>query len=132
MKKFKANQWLLFSQESGSGTEAITSPSPKLASDCVAKWSASCSNRTCSRHLERLSDPEILRQPLIGYPDFISSSLFSSLPMPGRKAVGFIILTFDLIRQGRNESKVKFIYNILRRQRKHNLFCAAIGCYWYD
>jgi len=81
---------------------------------------------------ERLSDPEILSQLLIGYPNFISSSLFSSLPMPGRKAVGFIILTFDLIRQGRNKSKVKFIYNILWGQRKHNLFCSAIGCYWYD
>lgn len=63
---------------------------------------------------EGFSDPEILRQLLISYLDFISSSLFSSLPTPGRKAVGFImILTFDLIRQGRNESKVKFIYNIL-------------------
>ena len=63
---------------------------------------------------ERLSDPEILRQLLIGHPDFISSSLFSSLPTPGRKAVSFImILTFDLIRQGRNNSKVKFICNIL-------------------
>lgn len=36
MKKFKANQSSLFSQESGSGTKVITSPSPKLASDCMA------------------------------------------------------------------------------------------------
>lgn len=35
--KENEDQSLLFSQESGSGTKAITSPSPKLASDCVAK-----------------------------------------------------------------------------------------------
>ena len=71
---------------------------------------------------EGFSDPEILRQLLISYLDFISSSLFSSLPTPGRKAVGFImILTFDLIRQGRNDIIVRSSLSIIFCEVKGNI-----------
>lgn len=84
MKKIKANQSSLFSQKSGSGTKVIASSSPKLASDCIWRREAlpAKTERVQGIHAfffnkERLSDPEILRQLLIGYPNFISSSLFS-------------------------------------------------------